>query len=84
MALQLNHQTIAQLVTRFRERFRNASKDECARLATWLLNRIEAGDFTDAQVRSAFGLTVTQYNNLKTRMGTLRANWVAVQAAQGE
>ena len=84
MALVLKHQTAAQLAARFRERYRNASKEEAARMATWLLNRIEAGDFTDAQVRSAFGLTVTQYNNLKTRMSTLRANWQAVQAAQGE
>ena len=84
MALVLKHQTAAQLAARFRERYRNDSKEEAARMATWLLNRIEAGDFTDAQVRSAFGLTVTQYNNLKTRMSTLRANWQAVQAAQGE
>ncbi len=84
MALVLKHQTKAELAARFRERFRNASKEEAARMATWLLNHIEAGDFTDAQVRSAFGLTVTQYNNTKTRMSTLRANWQAVQAAQGE
>lgn len=84
MALNLKHQTAAQLAARFRERFRGASKEEAARMATWLLNRIDEGDFTDAQVRSAFGLTVTQYNNLKTRMGTLRANWQAVQTAQGE
>lgn len=84
MALNLKHQTGAQLAARFRERFRNASKEEAARLATWLLSRIEAGDYTDAQVRSAFGLTVTQYNSIKTRMSTLRANWLAVQSAQGE
>ena len=84
MALNLKHQTAAQFAARLRERYRNASREECARIATWILNRIEAGDITDAQVRTAFGLTVTQYNNLKTRMTNLRTNWLAVQAAAGE
>jgi hypothetical protein len=48
------------------------------------LNHIAAGDFTDAQVRNAFGLTTQQYTNLKTRMQALSTNWSAVQAAQGE
>lgn len=34
--------------------------------------------------RNAFGLTVTQWNNLKTKMQTLVANYNAVQSAQGE
>lgn len=84
MALNLRHQTAAQFAARLRERYRSASREEAARIATWLLNRIEAGDFTDAQVRNAFGLTVTQYNQMKTRMANLRTAWLAVQAAQGE
>ena len=84
MALVLNHQTATQFAARLRERYRNASRDECARIATWILNHIEFGDFTDTQVRNAFGLTVTQYNNLKAKLTTLRTNWLAVQAAAGE
>lgn len=84
MALQLNHQTAAQLAARFRARYLQADKDECARMATWLMNRIDAGDFTDTQVRNAFGLTTTQYTALKTKMTTLRTQWLAVLAARGE
>lgn len=80
----LVHQTGAQLAARFREAYRNASDIRQARMATWLLARIAAGDFTDAQVRNAFGLTVTQYNNLKARMTTLRDQYAAVMAARGE
>jgi hypothetical protein len=84
VALNLRHQTAAQFIARFRERFRSAEREEAAKLATWLLNRIEAGDVTDAQVRNAFGLNNTQYNALKTRMTNLRTAWLAVQAARGE
>lgn len=84
MALNLRYQTATQFATRLRERYRNASREECARIATWILGKIEAGDVTDTQVRNAFGLTVAQYNTLKTKMTNLRANWLAVQAAAGE
>jgi len=84
MALVLNHQTATQFAAKLRERYRNASKEECARIATWILNHIEAGDFTDTEVRNAFSLTVTQWDTLKAKMTTLRTNWLAVQAAEGE
>lgn len=84
MALNLKHQTPAQLAARFRAKYREASGPEQAKMATWLLARITAGDFTDAQVRTAFGLTAQQYTNMKARMTTLSAQWAAVQAARGE
>lgn len=84
MALNLKHQTAAQLAARFRAKYRDASGIDQAKMATWLLAHITAGDFTDAQVRSAFGLTSQQYTNMKARMTTLRDQWAAVQAARGE
>jgi len=84
VALNLRHQTAAQFVARFRERFRAAEREDAAKMATWLLNRIADGDVTDTQVRNAFGLNNTQYNALKTRMTNLRTAWLAVQAARGE
>ena len=84
MALVLRHQTKAQFAARLRERYRNASREEAARIATWLLNSIEAGDFTDLQVRTAFGLTSGQWTTLKAKLTTLRTNWLAVLAAAGE
>lgn len=84
MALQLNHQTAAELAARFRARYRTAEREDCARMATWLLNRIDAGDSTDAQVRAAFGMNTVQYTTFKTSLTTLRSHWLAVQSARGE
>jgi hypothetical protein len=84
MALALKHATSAQLAAAFRERFRNATKEEAARLATWLIDRITDGTWTDLQVRNAFGLTAGQYTAAKARFQALHDHWVAVQAAAGE
>lgn len=84
MALNLQYQTAAQFVNKLRLLYRKSSREECARLAKWVLDHIEAGDFTDAQVRNAFGLTVPQYNTLKTKMTNLRTAYIAMQAAAGE
>lgn len=84
MALTLHHQTAAQFAARLRERYKSASREEAARIATWLMNHIDNGDFTETQVRNAFGLNVTQWNTLKAKLTTLRTQWQAIQAAQGE
>ena len=75
--------TKTQLADAFRARYKDATALEAARMATWLLNRIDEGTFTDAQVQSAFGLTTNQYNNQKAILTTLRANYVACLAAVG-
>lgn len=84
MAIALRHQTAAQFAARLRERYKSASKEEAARIATWLLNHIDNGDFTETQVRNAFGLTAGQWTTLKAKLTTLRTQWQAIQAAQGE
>lgn len=84
MALSLRYQTAAQFAARLRARYREATKEEAARIATRILDWIDAGDVTDAQVRNAFGLTTQQYTALKTRMTALRDAYRAVQAAAGE
>jgi hypothetical protein len=68
MPLVLRHATSAQLAAAFRERYRDSRGLEAGRLSRWLLDRIADGTWTDNQVRNAFGLTVTQYNAMKTRM----------------
>ncbi len=83
MALTLQHQTFAQFAARLRQRYRNATQAEAARIATWILDHLDAGDFTDAQIRNAFGLTSAQWTALKAKMTTLRTNYEAVQAAEG-
>jgi len=84
MALILNHQTAAQFIARFREAYRHASRDELVRLSIFILNRIASGDITDAQCRSAFNLTTTQWNNLKTKMQGWVTAYNSVQSAVGE
>lgn len=84
MALNLQHQTGAQFLSRLREAFRGAGKERCAKLAKFILDRIEAGDVTETQVRNAFGLTVTQWNTLKTKLTNLRNSYNLIQAAEGE
>ena len=84
MALTLKYATGAQLAAAFRERYQRSTREECARLASWLLARIADGTWTDTQVRNAFGLTTPQYTTLKAKMQTLADHWAAVNAAQGE
>ena len=84
MALLLKHQTAEQFVTRLREAYRNSERERLVLIAKWLLARIQAGDITDAQCRTAFGLSVTQWNALKTKMTNAVTAYTTVQAAQGE
>lgn len=85
MALNLRYQTPAQFAARLRERFRSAEREECARIAHWILRRIAVGDFTEKHARNAFGLTVQQWTTLKTnKLQPLADAWVAIKAAMGE
>lgn len=84
MPLVLKHATNTQLAAKFRERYRNATGMEVGRLSKWLLDRITDGTWTDTQVRNAFGLNVTQYNNLKTRLSEKATRYDAVLADAGE
>lgn len=84
MALLLKHQTVEQFVSRLREAYRNSERERLVLIAKWLLARIQAGDVTDAQCRTAFGLNATQWTALKTKMQNAVTAYNAVQAAQGE
>jgi hypothetical protein len=80
----LNYQTKAELASRFRAAYRGATRDVAASMAYWLIERINDGTVTDAQVQAAFGLTTTQYNAMKARATTLHDHWAAVLVAVGE
>jgi hypothetical protein len=84
MALVLKHATLAQLGAAFRERYREAKGIEAFRLATWLVNRINDGTFTETQVRNFFGLTQVQWNNLKAKWQDWKAKYDDMTAASGE
>lgn len=82
--MRAQYQTAAQFAARLRLRYQSAGNEKAARIATWILDRITAGQLTDLQVRTAFGMTTTQYNAMKTRMTTVRTQWLAIQSATGE
>jgi len=84
MAISLQHQTPAQFAARLRARFKGATKAEAARIATWILDHLEAGDFTDAQLRNAWNLSAAQWTALKSRLTALRTAYRAVDGAAGE
>jgi hypothetical protein len=84
MTLILKHQTAAAFIARFREAYRNSDRERCIQLARFILARIQAGDITDAQCRTAFGLTTTQWNNIKTKMNSWITAQNTVQSAVGE
>lgn len=80
----LVYATKTDFVPAYRQAYKDSERDECGRLATWILNRITDGWVTDTQVRNAFGLTAGEWTTLKTKMQTLSDHWLAVQAARGE
>ena len=84
MALLLKHQTAQQFIARFREAYRNAERERIVQLARFVISSIQAGDITDAQCRTAFGLNVTQWNALKTKMQGFITASNTVQSAVGE
>ena len=76
--------TKAALLVVWRERFREARREQAAQLAKWILDHLEAGEWTDAQLRALFGLNPAEYTALKLRLDDLRTRWNQVQAAAGE
>jgi hypothetical protein len=84
MALILKHQTAEAFVARVRAAYRDGNTDVLVQVARFIIARIQAGDLTDAQCRTAFGLNTTQWNNLKTKMQALINADNSLKAAVGE
>lgn len=84
MSLVLKHQTPEALLRRFRERFASSEKERCVEFGRALMERIAAGDLTEAQARAAFGYTVGQWNGLRTKMQRRINARVEINSAAGE
>ena len=84
MALILKHQTAEAFIARVRQAYRDGNSEQLVKIARFLIARVQAGDVTDAQLRNAFGLNVTQWNALKTKMQNLITADNAVRSAVGE
>ena len=76
--------TKSQFVAWLRNQYKYASGETVAMIATWLMNRIDAGDITDSECETAFGLTATQWNTVKTKLTNYRTQWLSIQAAVGQ
>lgn len=83
-AIVVVHQTMAQFAQRLRAYFQASERFECGRVARWIMNRLDAGHITEAQMRNAFGLTALQWSNLRAKLVDLRTQYNAVDAARGE
>lgn len=84
MALILKHQTVEAFVARVRAAYRDGDPERLVKIARFLLARVQAGDLTETQIRNAFGLNVTKWNAIKTKMQNLIAADDAVRSAVGE
>lgn len=84
MALILKHQTVETFVSRVRAAYRDGDPETLVKISRFLIARVQAGDLTEAQIRTAFGLNVSQWNTLKTKMQNLINADNAVKSAVGE
>ena len=84
MALDLTHQTAAQFAARLKARFKAAQKYEKARIAAWMYDRVQAGDITVAQIKTAFDLDQAQWLVLRDRLLALKEHYDAIEAERAE
>jgi hypothetical protein len=84
MALILKHQTAEAFIARVRQAYRDGDSERLVKIARFLIARVQAGDVTDAQLRTAFGLNATQWTALKTRMQNLITADNTIKSAVGE
>lgn len=71
MALILKHQTVEAFVARVRAAYRDGDSDTLVKVARFLIARVQAGDLTEAQIRTAFGVNQTQWNSIRNEMQAL-------------
>lgn len=76
--------TKAALLLVWREQFRDARRERAVQLAKWILDHLDAGEWTDLQLRSLFGVSAANYSTLKQRLEDMRTRWNQVQASAGE
>lgn len=82
MALALRHQTKVQFLRRLRERYRAAERLEACRLAARMLELLDAGDVTEAQMLNAWNMTLDEWLVKRANKLQPRANkWAAYKAA---
>lgn len=82
--LPLRFQTATEFLNRLRAFYRAGKAMQLVRLARWITRRIDDGSATVTQLRTVWGLTLTQWQTLEAKMRALRADIEAVDGATGE
>ena len=82
--MKLKHQTEAEFLERFREKFKSSEGEETFRLASFIIDKIDDGSFADLKLRNIFGLTAGQWTTLKVKLKALQNAKKAIQSAKGE
>jgi hypothetical protein len=78
------YSTKNQVAAAIRQLYKDGNPELVVRIARWIRRRIIAGDFTETQVRNAFGLTVTQWDALKIKLQAMDEALNTVETAVGE
>ena len=84
MALVLKHQTKEQFVERFHQLYRDSSGEVTVRLGTWLLDKLDDGDFTNDHIIAGFGFKQSDLVAFKAKLGNWRAMYRQIKSAIGE
>lgn len=82
--LTTKYLTKSEMAARIRELYRDGNMDTVLRIARWIRSRIQAGDFTETQVRNAFGLNQSQWDALKVKLQSYDEALAMTETAKGE
>lgn len=84
MALKFKYAMKAKFGSVMREKFRNATGLELYRLAAKIQAYQDAGDLSDAEMRTLFDLSMPQWATLKGKIKKYADAWNAMQNEVGE
>lgn len=79
----LTHQTPEQFAKRLNEAYKSTKAERLTQLSIATINLIESGVISDAQMRSAFGLTTADWAKQKRDMTALRSVMQLIKSARG-
>jgi len=76
--------TTQEMVARLRQEYKDSTENVTMAIAGWIINRLNAGDFTAAQLRSAFGMDQSQWDNFSAKLQEYATCLNTVKVATGE
>ena len=78
------HATKQDYANALRAAYKDAEKEELYRLSYKLYSRYDAGDLTAQELRTAFGMTPSEFSVFATKVQGYHDAWVTMRAAVGE